>query len=84
LKKKDKIFLNILTLQKKIMVNLQINDSSKNAKELINYLKVLPFVKFEEKNDYNSKFVEKVLKASKGKTTKFDDNKTIWENLKLK
>jgi hypothetical protein len=84
LKKKDKIFLNILTLQKKIMVNLQINDSSKNAKELINYLKVLPFVKFEEKNDYNSKFVEKVLKASKGKTTKLDDNKTIWENLKLK
>jgi hypothetical protein len=62
------------------MVNIQIKDNSHQAKELVKYLKALPYVKFEEPTNYNPEFVKKVLKAAKGKSTKIQA-KDIWQSI---
>ena len=66
------------------MLTVQIKENSQSAKDLIKVLKTLPYVTVEEKSPYNPEFVKMVKKAAKGKTTKLDSSKTIWENLNLK
>jgi hypothetical protein len=62
------------------MVTVQINEKAKNAKQFLEFVKTLPFAKIE--NDiYNPEFVNRILKADKGKTLRITA-KTVWEDIK--
>lgn len=68
-------------------VTIKIDERSKQAKALLEYIKTLPFVeikdKDEEKSSYNPEFVAKIRRAEKEKSTTVDPN-DIWESLGLK
>ncbi len=63
------------------MINIQIKDNSQGAKDLIKFLRALPYVKIEEKSTYNPEFVKKIKAAEKGKSIPVDA-KNIWESIK--
>lgn len=67
-------------------ITIKINPRSKQAKAFLEYLKVLPFVQIEEKDNvsYNPEFTEKIKKGEadikQGKTTRINPD-NVWENI---
>lgn len=61
-------------------ITLKIDTKSKAAKQLIAYLKTLPFVKFEEET-YDSEFVERVLNAHKNDERHTIPTEKLWESI---
>jgi hypothetical protein len=73
------------------MVQLTINNKSKEAKALLEYLKNLSFVKISdkkfsseqiEKSPYNDEFVKKINKARAEKGGLEVNPDTLWESIK--
>ena len=62
-------------------VTLKIDTSSKTAKQLLAYLKTLPFVKIEEKNPYDPEFVEKILNSRENDKRHTIPTEKLWENI---
>ncbi len=62
----------------------KIDQRSKEAKALIEYLKQLPFVKIEQtdKSPYNPEFVKKINKARSEKTGKIVTADNLWVSIK--
>ncbi len=63
------------------MINIQVKETSVQAKSFIEYAKTLPFVKIEEKSPYNPEFVKKIKDAMKRGNFKEVDAKNIWESI---
>lgn len=62
-------------------ITLKIDTKSTAAKQLIAYLKTLPFVEIEEESPYNPEFVEKILNSHKNdKRHKIPTDK-LWESI---
>lgn len=62
-------------------ITLKIDTNTEAAKQLIAYLKTLPFVKIEEESPYNPEFVEKILNSHKNdKRHKIPTDK-LWESI---
>ena len=73
------------------MVQIAINNKSKEAKALLEYLKNLTFVKILDKdfnieknieNPYNEEFVKKINKARSEKGGIVVNPNTLWESIK--
>ena len=67
-------------------ITIKIDPRSKQAKAFLEYLKVLPFVQIENKEnpDYPPEFTSKIKKGEEdikgGKTTRLNPD-NIWENI---
>lgn len=60
---------------------IKIDTSSRAAKQLLAYLKTLPFVKVEEESSYDPKFVKKVLDAHKNDERHIIPTDELWESV---
>jgi len=67
-------------------ITIKIDPRSKEAKAFLEYLKELPFVQIEKKDntDYSPEFTSKIKKGEtdikNGKTTRLNPD-NIWENI---
>jgi len=67
-------------------ITIKIDPRSKQAKAFLEYLKVLPFVQIEKKEnaEYSPKFTSKIKKGEadikNGKATRINPN-NVWENI---
>ena len=67
-------------------ITIKLDPKNKQAKAFLEYLKVLPFVKIEEKEKklYNPDFVAKIKKGEadikKGKATRLNPN-NVWDDI---
>lgn len=70
-------------------ITIKIDQRNKQAKALLEYIKTLPFVEIQNKDDekspYNPDFVAKIRRAEKeieeGKTFIVKDVEKLWESL---
>ena len=60
---------------------VRIDTRSNTAKILLNYLKSLPFVKIEEQEEYDPKFVKKILDSDKNDKRTRIKSKSIWDSI---
>lgn len=66
-------------------LTIKINDRSKQAKVFYEYLKTLPFVKIESRdnNPYNPEFVKMIKESAASKKRTIIDPEDVWGSLGL-
>lgn len=65
----------------KMSITIKIDTKSKAAKQLLSYLKTLPFVKIEEEDTYDPEFVEKVLNSHENDKRHTIPTNDLWESI---
>jgi len=62
-------------------ITLKIDTRSKAAKQLLAYLKMLPYVKIEDESPYDPQFVKKVLDSHKNDKRHTIPSDKLWESI---
>jgi len=66
------------------MTTIIINERSKGAKKLIEYLKTQPFVTIVEEKTSGPTFTKSIKEAKSGKTTEYKNTEVLFSKLRKK